>query len=258
MAKTSKTELTIALDGEVTARDLAVSAHAFAKLLDLIAATEAPGIPLEWIISDLRPGSSATTASCIALDPGARPWIPKVIAGGQRFAAAMEREEMTMPPPLQEVADDLRSLVKVRGRLIRVRFESPDNDYVLVGPRRTADVTHQVKQVAFGSVRGRVQAMSNHGSLRFTLYDINDGKGVSCYLGDDGEEDTLLGLWDKLVEVEGFVRRDPDTGRPLTVRKIAGITALRDGLNWRRGLGSLQGFLGDESSEDVIRRARGE
>lgn len=257
MSSNGKSELTLALDGEVTARDLAESAAAFARLLDVLVQTEAPGVALEWVITDLRPGSSSTTADCRPLEPIGRTWVPMVIAGGQRFAEAMEREDATLAPPLREIADQLRSLVTTRGRLIRVRFESPDKDYILVGPRLVTQPLYKFKRAAFGSMRGRVQAMSNHRSLRFTLYDINDGRGISCYLAD-GEEDKMMGTWDKLVEVEGDILRDPESGRALTIRNIADITFIREGIGWRRGLGALPGFLGGESSEDVTRRARSE
>ena len=101
--------------------------------------------------------------------------------------------------------------------------------------------------------------MNSHGSLRFTLYDVNDDKAVSCYLPEGTEsENTMLDLWGKLVEVEGNISRDPDTGRPLTIREIAGVEPIEPGPTWRDALRAAPGFLGATKSEDIIRRARDE
>jgi len=250
-------ELTLALDGEVTPEALAKAAAAFARLLDAISQEGASGAPLEWIISDLRSGSSVLTAECRATDPADAARVRTVIARGHRFGEEMEHGNGSTKktPALREIEASFRSLA--RGRLVRVRLESPERDYILAGFPRSEAAPGPLKTIAVGSVRGRVQAMNSHGSMRFTLYDVNDDKGVSCYLpeGSDSEQE-MLGLWGKLVEVEGRITRDAD-GRPLSIRDIAGISAIEDP-SWRQAIGAAPGFLGNESAEDIIRRARDE
>ena len=63
--------------------------------------------------------------------------------------------------------------------------------------------------------------MSSRGSPRFTLYDVNDEKGVSCYLPERTDsEQKMLGFWGAMVEVEGIIRCDPESDQPLTIRDI--------------------------------------
>jgi hypothetical protein len=221
--KYPKSELTIALDGELTPNDLAEATSVFARLLGALLVEEAPGVPLEWVIRELRSGSSAT-AECRMIGPaGANDakWVLRVIAGGQRFAAQMEQgiSDVKRSAALCEIADSVQHLIK--GHLIRVRLEAPDRDYILAGTRGTGTDRVENQSRSFGSVHGRVQALSSHGSPRFTLYDISDDKSVSCYFPERADsEREMLGFWGTIVEVEGLIRRDPETDQPLTIRDI--------------------------------------
>jgi len=221
--KYPKSELTIALDGELTPNDLAEAISAFARLLGALLVEEAPAVPLEWVIRELRSGSSVT-AECRMIgraDANDAKWVLRVIAGGERFAAQMEQgvSDIKRSAALCEVADSVQQLIK--GRVIRVRLEAPDRDYILAGAPATGTDRIESQSLSFGSVHGRVQALSSHGSPRFTLYDIKDDKGVSCYLPErvDSERE-MLGFWGTMVEVEGLIRRDADTDQPLTIRDI--------------------------------------
>lgn len=256
MSKAPK-ELTIALDGEVTARDLAHASQAFAHLLDSLAEEEAPGVALDWVITDLSPGSSILTAQCRPHDKADDKLVGLIMAAGRRFGEDLESGTPRMAGPRwREIAAEFRSLPK--GRLVRIRLETPDRDYVLAGSPRAREAQAQPRLTAFGSVRGRVQAMSSHGSLRFTLYDMHEDRGISCYLTEDEDaEQKMLGLWGKTVEVEGKITRDFDSGRALTVRGIRDIAAI-DAADWRHAIAAAPGFLGAERAEDIIRRARDE
>lgn len=255
MARNSDDELTIVIDGEVTARDLADSASTFAELLERLAAQVVPSAKVEWIITDLRPGSSHQTVRARTHDPDAQQHLGRIIEAGHRFASSMESGEFDRRPdaPLADVAARFKLLV--HGSVVRVRLESPTADFVLAGSPRLAQDAPAVKLVSFGSVRGRVQAMSKHRSLKFTLYDVNDDRGISCFLSE-GAEDQMLGLWGKLIEVEGDIRRDPDTGKPLTVRNITQIYAVPQSRDIREAFGALRSFLGGETAEQIIRRSR--
>jgi hypothetical protein len=257
MGKQPNPELTLALDGEVSARDLASSAAAFAGLLEALTQAGAPGAQIDWIVTDLRSGSAETTALARPVDVKDPRWISNVIDGSHHFGDAMESGDIDFPgaPRLRAVAEELRGLV--RGNLIRVRFESPERDFVLVGKQPLAAIDPGFKVRTFGAIRGRVQSMSNRGTLRFTLYDLAKDKPVSCYLAN-GQEENMLEHWGKFVEVEGWIRRDPETGRPLTIRDISHIEKIHPTGSWRHALGAAQGYLGSENSEDVIRRGRDE
>jgi hypothetical protein len=93
--------------------------------------------------------------------------------------------------------------------------------------------------------------------LRFTLYDRIDERPVSCYLAE-GREDLMREIWDKLATVEGWVTRDPISGRPLAVRRITNVTLLTEGgaQDYMRARGVLPLKEGDLSPEDAIRLIR--
>lgn len=260
MAGNGKNELTIALDGEVTPRALAEASAAFAELLDALLEENARGVPLHWVITDLHHGSGNATAELRAFDKKDAKWVPQVIQGGKRFA---EEAQRSAPPSKSSRLTLLRErfarLPQDNDRLTRVRLETADSDFLLAGRPRPGGEAVPQYPLAFGSVTGRVQAMSNRGSLRFTLYDLNDDKAVSCYLDESKDaEREMLDLWGKVVEVEGYVRRDPVTDRPLYVRGIAKVNRREVEGSWREALGAAAGFLGEERSEDVIRRIRDE
>ncbi len=111
--------------------------------------------------------------------------------------------------------------------------------------------------VTKGAISGRVQTLSNRGSLRFTLYDLLHDKPVSCYLAA-GREDLMLDAWGKLAVVEGSVRRHPLTGRPLTIRGITAVDIRPDpnaeDYRWARGVVPLPS--NGMSPEDAIRHLR--
>jgi len=158
-----KDEVTLALDGEVTPTDLARAASDLARLTVAIATEVAPGVRLEWIVSGLDHGSAMETVECRALDPREAEWVPRVIDGHERFGAAMERG-VALPfqaREIHEVAESLRSLV--RGRLIRVRFETADAGFTIAGKPLQVAERPNIRESTFGAVRGRVQTISKRG-----------------------------------------------------------------------------------------------
>jgi hypothetical protein len=109
----------------------------------------------------------------------------------------------------------------------------------------------------FGAVEGRIQTVSNRGSLHFVLYDRVNDKAVSCYLKED-QRDWMNAAWDRLAVVQGWVKRDPNTGRPQTIRHIRAIRFLDELPRgaWRQAEGALHGIGRDELPEVTIRRLR--
>jgi hypothetical protein len=249
-ARYPKSELTMVLDGDLTTNDLARATDAFARLLNALVVEEAPGVRLEWIMSELRSDSSIT-AQCRPVggaNANDAKWVFRVIAGGQRFADQLERNatDVKRSPELCAIADSFKHLVN--GHLIRVRLESPDRDYVIAEHSRRGVNRVESGAISFGSVQGRVQASSSHGSPRFTLYNSRDEKGISCYLPEQTDPERLmLGFWGTMVEVEGFIRHDPETDEPVTIRDIA-ISAHKPLSTKKRSL--LPPLEEDRQSED--------
>lgn len=93
--------------------------------------------------------------------------------------------------------------------------------------------------------------------LRFTLYDLLEDKSVTCYPEAD-QEDVVRGAWGHVAVVEGWVKRDPGTQRPLTIRHVSNVTVLPEvpAGSWRRAEGVLRGLVRAEAPEATIRRIR--
>ena len=114
-----------------------------------------------------------------------------------------------------------------------------------------------VSVTSFGGIQGRVQTLSNRGSLRFMLYDMLNNKAVSCYI-TSGKEEIMRDIWGKMAVVEGLVTRDPVNGRPISIRHVRNIIPQSEpyiGLDYQASRGvspSLNGL----SPEEAIRRLR--
>lgn len=110
---------------------------------------------------------------------------------------------------------------------------------------------------SFGAIEGRIQTFPGRSSLRFTLFDALDVRAVSCSLRE-GREEVLDGAWDRRVIVEGWVSRDPDTGRPVTIQDIERVTLVAETAPgaFRAARGVVK-VTGDALlPEDAIRRLR--
>jgi hypothetical protein len=156
-------------------------------------------------------------------------------------------------PAVQKAAKDMQGVLN--GKVKQLVFETAEDEAAV----RAAPVPLTTKPreiITRGAVTGRVQTVTNRGSLRFTLYDLLHDRAVGCYLAE-GREDLMLGAWGKVAVVEGLVRRDPETGRPLSVRQISELVVRPEGErdSYRAARGAVQGpFL--MSPEEAIRRVR--
>ena len=111
---------------------------------------------------------------------------------------------------------------------------------------------------SLGGIQGRIQALSNRGGLRFTVYDLLYDKAIGCYV-DEGKEELLRNVWGRLAVVEGMITRDPTSGRPLSIRQVSNITPLPDPRSGAREYEEARAIvpsLGGLSPEEAIRRIR--
>lgn len=110
---------------------------------------------------------------------------------------------------------------------------------------------------AFGAIEGRVEAPSRGEGLCFTLYDARYDRAIPCYFESDQHEMVQKALG-KRVFVDGWVSRDPLTGRPTTIRNIRRIVLLdevRPG-SYLEAQGILSAYAGGITPEDAIRQSR--
>ncbi|CAN5426834.1 hypothetical protein BH11ARM1_BH11ARM1_14280 [soil metagenome] len=111
-------------------------------------------------------------------------------------------------------------------------------------------------QQAFGALRGRVQAMTNRHGNRFTIYELITDRAVACYY-DPSREGEVVAAYGKVAIIEGWIRRNPLTGLPTSIRGITKILAF-DAVSrsdYQRARGAAPSHS-EISPEAAIRRVR--
>ena len=254
----AKDTLTLALNGDISLRDFSGAIQEFFNLVNALGNDVAKDVTIEWFIDNLEAGSAIATVKGIAKECNDVEAIERVVDAYLDVGESIQQEKpINYSKPVQSAARKLTSLIN--GSIKSVRFETIDKDVEVFASPAVWEEMHIIKlpEVALGAVRGRVQSMTNRGQLRFTLYDLIDDRAISCYLAP-GSEDVMREAWGKLAMVEGFVRRDPESGRATTVRSVKDIRIIQEGKpgDYRQAIGAAPGFLGNTLPEEIIRKAR--
>lgn len=207
---------------------------------------------IRWVLAGLDYGSAGATARAEPLDDESAEWVPRIIDGFIDAARRVHRGEVGSQPLLRAVRD----LTDVASGENRVVLETADDDVLFSGPVPVvAAATDQPDTTkSLGTVRGRVETLSQRKHLRFTLYDLATDKAVGCYLNPD-DEDQMRHAWGRVADVTGQVTRDATTGRPLSIRRVTSVQIVEEGTpgGYRRAKGAIGGT---EPAEKVIRRIR--
>ena len=203
-----------------------------------------------WVVEDLQPGSAVIT---LRGESESLEQVEKIVSDYGNIGKALESDE-----PLQYNRRVKRAAERVHdlaGSVEYVRFETPLADYMLSGVITTR--VNRQSRISIGVVTGRVQTLSNRGSLRFSLYDTLHDKAVSCYL-QPGQEELMREAWGRRVKVGGQVSRDAPSGLPKAIRQILSIDILKDVElgSYRLARGSVPSQPGDDLPEEVIRQLR--
>jgi hypothetical protein len=233
--------LTLILDGTVTLEGFAKAIGHFHDLVGSLSNEVARGDPIEWVVTDLQIGSAVATIT----GRGAEASVTSVVRAFERVGRALQsRQDVPYSPRVRKEALALARLVN--GQIEAVRFETQEVDALIhqTGDLKLLGLDVRVSEQqgdAFGAVEGIVEALSRRSGLRFTLYDLLYDKAVSCYLSP-GYEDIMRDVWGKRAVVTGRVRRDPFTGRPLSVRNVTAIRELTEGQrgDWRKAEGAYK------------------
>jgi len=212
--------ITYALSGEVSKEVFADAARDLSALIDALA-TEIVGKDRpQWVVEYLEAGSATMTFAGVGEDVGEA--VEKIVRGYAAVGRSLERGEPV--PYSKKIESAARRLTEVlNGTVTAVRFETPDEVSTVISPSVSVETQRYLQ--AYGAVEGRIQTLTSHGGLRFVLYDALFGKAVYCYL-EAGNEELMRGAWDRRAVVEGWVSREPVTGRPVSVRKVSAVNLL--------------------------------
>lgn len=248
----SNDSITYALTGEVSKDAFAAAARDLSALIDALAAEIVGKDPPQWVVEYLEAGSATMTFAGVG--ENVEEAVEKIVRGYAAVGQSLERGEPV--PYSKKVESAAQKLTEVlNGAVTAVRFETPEESATVVSPSATVETQRHLQ--AYGAVEGRVQTLTSHGGLRFVLYDALFGKAVYCYL-EAGYEELMRGAWDRRAAVEGWVSREPVTGRPVSVRKVSALTLL-DEIQpgaYRKARGAVPIRRDDPPPEERVRIVR--
>jgi hypothetical protein len=252
--------ITLVLDGNVSLAEFARAIGSLRTLLNSLSREVGHNVEIDWNVDDLERGSTIAAFRGTARKPNQQPHVEQVVKAYGEVGLALEKRHRI--PYSSEVARAANNIAGIlNGRVDAIRFETEDVDATIRAiqavPDEGFDRPISASVGSYGAVEGRVQTLTNRGSLRFTLYDLLHDHAVSCYL-EEGYEDVMRNLWGRLVTVEGFVKRDPLTGAPQTVRRITKVELMPEAGpdSWRRARGIVPIGPRGLMPEEAIRRLR--
>lgn len=248
--------VTLVLNGDPTLADLTTALEGLQAMLKGLEADVAPGAHISWKIDSLERSSARVGVAGFADTP----FTVESVAEAYLLAGRLLGRSPVAELPYKSARKGARTILGViNGSVPSVRFETTEDDATVTAlprPQLTPEVA-ELAEGAYGAVQGRIQTASMRNGLRFTLYDLVEDKSVTCYPGTD-QEDVVRGAWGHIAVVEGWVKRDPATQRPVTIRRVSNVTVLPEVApgSWRRAEGVLRGLVRDEAPEATIRRIR--
>lgn len=245
-----ETTLTVALGGDVPLDLFAISMQRFRQLIDALTQEVSGKANIAWIVDELAGGSAIATIRGKAEQEED---VERVVKAYAAVGRALERHEVI--PYSTQVADAARSLTSVlNGKITSVRFETGDEASIVTTgvPNRS-----QAHLAAFGAVEGRIETLRSRRGKSFTLYDSLDDLAVYCSLRPD-QGALVRDAWEKRVIVEGWIKREPTSGRPVSINPVENVTILPELSpgSYRRARAVAPAGPGDEPPEALIRQLR--
>ena len=242
--------MTLQLNGEITFSDFAEAVSRFNHLVDALSAHLNPREGVNWFVDDLEIGSAITT---IRGESPAMERVELVVEGFASVAQALQAG--TQMPFTSRVAIHAEAIRRiVNQNVTSIKLETARHDFII--RRLGVPAARSFLPPAYGAIEGRIQTLSNRRSLRFTLFDVMHDKAVSCYL-EEGYEHIIREVWGHEAIVEGLITRDPESGRPTTIRQISHIEVISDRpADCLSARGILDVPVDAPSPEEIIRRMR--
>jgi hypothetical protein len=242
--------LTFVLGGEVSLDEFSVSMQRFHLLVDALTEEVSRGENIKWIVDELSGGSAIAT---IRGEAESREAVDRVVKAYSLVGQALERHETI--PYSSKVANAARTLTSVlNGTITSIRFETSTESATISTSAKTLS---RAFQTAFGAIEGRIETLRSRHRLSFTLYDVLNDQAVHCSLRHD-QADQVREAWGRRAIVEGWIKRDPATGRAIEVNPVEQISILPEvsAGSYRRARGIAPAPRKEPSVEIIIRQLR--
>jgi hypothetical protein len=212
--------VTLALSGDVSLDDFSLAVSRLKNLLTALAKEVAGGVTILWLVDALDTGSALTAYRGSLANGGELAQLERVVRAYGEVGQTLERNGVITSRAVEKEARELLKVLQ-GGRVEALRFETPEIDATISAAPE--DRPKSTTTEAYGAIEGRIQTLSRRGGLRFTLYDTLNDRAVSCYLAEDFDQELMRNAWGRRAIVEGWIKRDAASGRPLTVRRVSNV-----------------------------------
>lgn len=247
----TKNTLTLALGGDVPLEQFAQAMERFHRLIDLLTQDLSRDTRISWIVDELFIGSAVIGIRGEAEQPEA---VERIARAYTVVGQSLEHNQpIPYSPQIARAAESLSQVLN--GHITSIQFEA-GNEVATI----TSSVP--VEQAAglfgaYGSIEGRVETLTSRRGLGFTLYDLLHDRPIRCHLEPD-QADSVRDAWDRRVIVQGWVRRDPTSGRPVSINPVRAIEIVPEVErgSYRRARAIAPAGDGEEPPHVVIRRLR--
>lgn len=245
-------EVVVRLTGVITANEYRKAVTHFVGLVNALTEAVADKVDVEWQLTDLDYGSAIMQFSGFANSQNS---VRQVVAAySVATQAAARRETIPYPAAVRTQLEALTSLIN--GHISAIEFSTSTVECVVTAPLPSSE-EFPTKSSALGSIRRRVQMISERSSLYFNLYDSIFDEAVRCNMLTEQQE-MMRDIWGKYVIVTGTVTRDKETGQPRSIHDILDIEVvnLAPRQGYRRVRGILEYNPNDPPSHQRLRRHR--
>jgi len=255
----AKNTVSLVLNGDVTLEDFSRAIGAFGRLLEALRTEVAGDAKIEWVVEEMAGGSATTVFRGEVEDEADQGAVTEVVDAFEQVGVAVQSGK---PVPYLSAApylSQIRQIVDGRVTSVVLGTEAIDAELALpvIEAADSLSVVEPGPRETFGTVRGRVQTMTNRHRYRFTLFEQNTDRAVSCYYEQERENE-VKAAYGNMAVVEGWVRRNPYTGQPTSIRQITNIVVFPtiDRGSYRQARGVAPGPVGGLSPEAAVRKVR--
>lgn len=255
----AKDSVTLVLNGEVTLEAYSKVIGGFINMMKAIGGEVAQGAKIDWIVSDLQASSAITTIRGEVEDGEDDEVLGEVVDAFEQVGLALQSGRTLPFPSVAMYTPDILGVMN--GRITSIGFQTDDVDSeVTENAQHDRDENPPSKiappRASFGTVRGRVESMTQRHGHRFTLYELHSDRAVSCHY-EPAMETRVISAYGKVAIVEGWIRRNPSTGLATSVRDIKEIIEFPtiDRTAYRQARGAAPN-TGGITPEAAIRKVR--
>ncbi len=241
----------LALNGEASLSEFSTAIGHFNALIKALTAETTGSTDVEWVVDTLQIGSVIVGAHGFAEDTGL---VEKVVTGYAVVGQALATR--TAIPYSEKVTKPARALTELlNGKIPSLRMETPTTE-------STVEINYNPDRpykpsIAYGRLKGRIKTISLRSGIFMTLADALFDNAISCYLKAE-QEDLAREYWGKKVFVSGKISRNPETGKPYSVKEVTNIEIFESKPG---GFGRAKGVIeleDGQTSDSVIEKLRNE